>query len=109
DHALLYFDNDETADVDPGGADRRGPNLFRRTEVAFPILDGELKARVIDEGLKPYLADNHDAWELASDGSYHRLTPKGRAHALAAQQELLHRLADTAGARLLTGKSRPWI
>ena len=93
-HRVWYFDNDGNDDVYLASADWMGRNLFRRIEVAFPILDRELKARVVDEGLKPYLADNHDAWELASDGSYHRLAPKGRAHALAAQQELLHRLAD---------------
>ncbi len=100
-HRVWYFDNDGSEDVYLASADWMGRNLFRRIEVAFPILDAELKARVIDEGLKPYLADNRDAWELAADGSYHRLTPKGRAHALAAQEELLRRLADT-GARPLT-------
>ena len=93
-HRVWYFDNDGNDDVYLASADWMGRNLFRRIEVAFPILDRELKTRVIDESLRPYLADNHDAWELASDGSYHRLAPKGRAHAQAAQQELLHRLAD---------------
>jgi polyphosphate kinase len=94
-HRVWYFENDGSEDVYLASADWMGRNLFRRIEVAFPILDRELKARVIDEGLRPYLADNRDAWELAADGSYHRLTPKGRAHAFAAQEELLRRLADT--------------
>jgi polyphosphate kinase len=71
-----------------------GRNLFRRIEVAFPVLDPELKARVISEGLKPYLADNRDAWELAEDASYTRAKPKGRG--VAAQEELIARLADRA-------------
>jgi polyphosphate kinase len=64
-----------------------GRNLFRRIEVAFPVLDPELKARVIAEGLKPYLTDTRDAWELGEDGCYQRAKPRGRARS--AQQELL--------------------
>jgi polyphosphate kinase len=71
-----------------------GRNVFRRIEVAFPVLDPTLKARVIDEGLKPYLADSGDAWELAADGSYARAKAKGRAPPMSAQRELLQRMAD---------------
>jgi polyphosphate kinase len=73
-----------------------GRNLFRRIEIAFPVLDRELKGRVIEEGLKPYLADESDAWELGSDGSYRRLKPKPRGQVQAAQQQLLNRLAQAA-------------
>jgi polyphosphate kinase len=93
-HRVWYFENNGNDDVFLASADWMGRNLFRRVEVAFPVLDPELKARVIDEGLKPYLSDNWDAWELAADGSYHRQKPKGRGHAISAQQELLDRLAD---------------
>jgi polyphosphate kinase len=71
-----------------------GRNLFRRIEIAFPVLDPELKARVIAEGLKPYLADNRDAWELAGDGSYAQPKVTRRSRARAAQQELVDRLAE---------------
>ena len=67
-------------------ADWMGRNLFRRIEVAFPVLDPALKARVIAEGLKPYLADNRDAWELAGDGTYAKpqgLAPSAAAHCAA--------------------------
>ena len=57
--------NDGGDEVWLASADWMGRNLFRRIEVAFPVLDPALKARVIAEGLKPYLADNRDAWELA--------------------------------------------
>ena len=70
-HSRIWlFDNDGAEDVYLSSADWMGRNLFRRIEVAFPVLDPALKARVIDEGLKPYLADSHDAWELGADGSY---------------------------------------
>jgi polyphosphate kinase len=71
-----------------------GRNLFRRIEIAFPVLDPDLKARVIAEGLKPYLADTRDAWELGEDGSYQRAKPRGRAQSRSAQQELLDLLAE---------------
>ena len=71
-----------------------GRNLFRRIEVAFPVLDPALKTRVIKEGLEPYLADNQNAWVLAADGSYERVAVKGRARPFSAQQHLLDRLAE---------------
>jgi polyphosphate kinase len=47
-------------------------NFFRRIELCFPVLDPKLKRRVLKEGLKPYLADNSQAWEMNSQGSYQR-------------------------------------
>ena len=47
-------------------------NFFRRIETGFPVLNPKLKKRVINEGLKPYLRDNVQAWEMQSDGSYRR-------------------------------------
>src|SRR6266566_6866304 len=78
-HRIWYFENDGKEDVYLASADWMGRNLFRRIEVAFPILDPELKARVIAEGLKPYLTDTRDAWELGEDGCYQRAKPRGRA------------------------------
>ena len=66
---IWYFQNDGRESVWLTSADWMGRNLFRRIEVAFPVLDPVLKARVIKEGLEPYLADNHDAWELASSST----------------------------------------
>jgi polyphosphate kinase len=63
-------------------------NFFRRIETGFPILNPKLKKRVINEGLKPYLRDNAQAWEMQSDGSYRRRKP-GRAKPYRAQDMLL--------------------
>ena len=94
-HARIwYFANDGIENVWLSSADWMGRNLFRRIEVAFPVLDPALKARVVAEGLKPYLADNCDAWELAGDGSYARPQVRRRSRSRAAQQELLDRLAE---------------
>ena len=56
----------------------------------MPILEPKLKARVIREGLRAYLADNSNAWEMNADGEYHR--KKGRMHR-SAQEQLLASLA----------------
>jgi polyphosphate kinase len=72
-----------------------GRNLFRRIEVAWPVLEPKLARRVIDEGLRPYLADTRDAWVLTSDGEYR--PPRRRANAVSAQHELLARLAASIG------------
>ena len=91
---IWYFQNDGRESVWLTSADWMGRNLFRRIEVAFPVLDTALKARVIKEGLEPYLADNQNAWVLAADGGYHRVAVKGRARPFSAQQQLLERMAE---------------
>jgi polyphosphate kinase len=94
-HSRVWlFDNDGAEDVYLASADWMGRNLFRRIEVAFPVLDPALKARVIAEGLTPYLSDSRDAWELEPDANYARAKPKSRAQASVAQAELLERMAD---------------
>jgi polyphosphate kinase len=68
-------------------------NFFRRVEVAFPIEDKLLHARVVKETLEGYLADNTQAWILQTDGSYMRLQPDG-APPLSAQVALLKKLTE---------------
>ncbi len=51
-------------------ADWMGRNMFGRIEVAWPVRDAQLRQRVIDECLVPYLRDRQDAWVLGSDGGY---------------------------------------
>jgi polyphosphate kinase len=60
-------------------------------EISFPILDARLKKRVISEGLKPYLDDNSQAWEMSAEGIYQQKSPRGKP--VAAQETLLERLA----------------
>jgi polyphosphate kinase len=69
-------------------------NLFRRIEVAFPVLDRKLKKRVIKEGLEPYLKDNTQAWEMTAAGEYLRRTPR-RGKPFSAQLALLVDLAKS--------------
>ncbi len=89
---IFYFRNDLSHNVYLASADWMDRNFFRRIEVCFPVLDKKLKKRVIEEGLKVYLQDNCQAWDMDSDGHYRRKS-KGRAVAKCAQAMLLQHLA----------------
>ncbi len=73
-------------------ADWMDRNFFRRIELCFPILDAKLKRRVVREGLKPYLVDNTQAWDMQPDGSFKRAR-RGRGKASCAQVALMKTLA----------------
>ena len=88
---IFYFRNDQTDDVYLSSADWMDRNFFRRIEACFPLLDAKLKKRVVDEGLKSYLKDNVQAWEMDCNGFWHRKTP-GRGAATCAQSLLLQEL-----------------
>jgi polyphosphate kinase len=68
-------------------------NLFGRIEIAFPVLDPKAKKRVIREGLRPYLVDNTQAWEMNGEGHYRRKTSRG-AKTRSAQLALMNELAE---------------
>ncbi|WP_426191194.1 polyphosphate kinase 1 [Massilia sp. DWR3-1-1] len=92
---IYYFRNDLAHDVHLASADWMSRNLFRRIEVAFPVLDKALKRRVITEGLNPYLKDNSNAWELDADGNYHRRRTRARQNEFSAQRYLMDLLGST--------------
>lgn len=89
---IFYFRADGAEQVYLSSADWMDRNFFRRIEACFPVLEPRLKKRVIAEGLKPYLKDNQQAWEMDHLGTYRRRTRR-RAQAYAAQQVLLELLA----------------
>jgi len=68
---IFYFENACQPEVFVGSADWMPRNFFSRIEVVFPIEDGRLRARVIDEMLALPLADNLKARQLQTDGTYH--------------------------------------
>jgi polyphosphate kinase len=85
---IYYFSNGGAHDVYLASADWMGRNLFRRIEVAFPVLEKSLKKRVLDEGLRPYLKDNQNAWELDARGQYTLRKARAGGAAFNAQQVL---------------------
>jgi polyphosphate kinase len=94
---IFYFRNDLAHDVYLASADWMDRNFFRRIEVCFPVLDEKLKKRVLDEGLKIYLKDNCQAWEMDCNGFWHRKSP-ARGAANCAQATLLQELAQPLAA-----------
>jgi polyphosphate kinase len=85
---IYYFRNDLAHTTYLSSADWMNRNLFRRIEVAFPVLDPVLKKRVLNEGLNPYLKDNTNSWELNSAGKYIQRKPKSKQLLYSAQEAL---------------------
>ena len=71
-HRVFYFYAQGHEDVYLSSADWMERNFFKRIELAFPILDRKIKKRVIHEGLRVYLSDNQQAWEMNGEGVYAR-------------------------------------
>ena len=88
-HRIFYFHAGGKQNIYLSSADWMERNFFRRIEISFPVLEAKLKRRVLKEGLKPYLVDNSQAWEMNGNGDY-RVKQTRRARICA--QELL--LAD---------------
>jgi polyphosphate kinase len=89
---VFFFNNGGVEDVYLSSADWMDRNFFRRVEICFPVLDPKLKKRVINEGLKPYLEDNCQAWDMDAEGHYSLHSPR-RGKPQAAQEVLLEMLA----------------
>ena len=96
-HRVWFFGNAGDPDVWLASADWMGRNLFRRVEVAFPVRDPALRKRVVDEGLRAYLSDNIDAWELHADGHWAKVTRRRGARTRSAQDTLLARMCAPDG------------
>jgi polyphosphate kinase len=87
-HRIYYFYANGQEKVYLSSADWMDRNLYRRVEIAVPILDPLIKSRVIDEGLKALLKDNQAAWLMRPEGNYQRIKSKSK-YPFIAQKELL--------------------
>jgi polyphosphate kinase len=94
-HRVWYFANGGAPEAWLASADWMGRNLFRRIEVAFPILDATLARRVVAEALASSLAENRNAWELDADGDWHRIKPRKGAPTRSSQADLLASMQAT--------------
>lgn len=68
---IYYFHNQGEEEIYIGSADWMPRNLDRRVEAITPVRDPDL-AKDLEEILGITLADNCQAWELQSDGSYQK-------------------------------------
>jgi polyphosphate kinase len=90
-HSRLYcFEADEERTYLLGSADLMPRNLDHRIEVVVPIEDAHVRTE-IESILKALLADNCQAWELGSDGSWTRVVPKKSERKRPAQASFMRR------------------
>jgi polyphosphate kinase len=90
---VFYFANGGEPELWLSSADWMERNLFRRVEIAFPVLDPRLHERVVAE-LEAYLADTAQSWLLQADGSYRR--PEPQAGAQPVQLKLLEEITGAS-------------
>jgi len=93
---LFYFRSGDKEDLYLSSADWMNRNMMRRIEVAWPVLDPDLRQRIVDECLVAYLHDNTDAWVLQVNGTYQRARPIANSRSLRAQTELMKRFSSKA-------------
>ena len=98
-HRVFHFENAGEAEVFLSSADWMERNLFKRVEVAFPLLDKKLRTQVIEQ-LQAYVGDTAQSWTLKDDGSYSRIAGGGKP----VQSKLLEQLtgADEIADKLKT-------
>jgi polyphosphate kinase len=101
---VFYFENACQPEVFISSADWLPRNMFRRIELAIPILDGLLRERIISEILAVPLADNVKARFLEKDGAYLRVQRREEDRPRRSQVEFME-LAANDNAR--KPRSRP--
>jgi polyphosphate kinase len=67
---IFYFRIGANEDLYLSSADWMNRNMLRRVEIAWPVRDAQLRQRVIDECLVPYLHDTANSWLMQPDGQY---------------------------------------
>ncbi len=87
---VFVFSNGGNPEAYLSSADWMPRNLDRRVELMFPVLQEDLKKKVIG-ALGIQLGDNCRAWELGPDGAYARVSPDGRPKVRT--QEALYRIS----------------
>lgn len=89
-HSRVYwFENGGTPEALIGSADAMGRNLDRRVETLVAVTHSSLLRHVREAVLQPYLDDTTNAWEMRSDGTYHRCEPARGAAPFSAQEWLI--------------------
>lgn len=94
---VFYFDVAGVQKMWLSSADWMNRNMMRRVEIAWPILDEAMQARIVKENLQPYLDDTQDAWILGADGVYStvRSLQNNQAAELNSAQTCLMKIANS--------------
>jgi polyphosphate kinase len=88
---VFYFRSGSEEELYLASADWMNRNMLRRIELAWPVTDGKLRQRIVQECLVAYLHDRVDAWDMQSDGTYRAVHEPTTGHS--AQQALMQRYA----------------
>ncbi len=88
---IFYFFNAGEENTFISSADWMPRNLYYRVELAAPILDEELRQKVIEEGLLAQIDDTVGNWSLQSDGHYQKVQPSDDDKPKNSQQWLINR------------------
>ena len=92
-HSRIYiFGRGEHAKVYIASADFMTRNTLRRVEVASPVMDADIRARILAM-FDTMLRDNMQAREMDAQGQYHRLTP-GESEPLSSQEYFFKQAYD---------------
>ena len=92
---IFYFYNAGESEYYLGSADWMQRNLDRRVEAVTPVLDANIQQELA-EILGIMLADNCQAWELQSDGSYQQRQPPSTERAQSSHQILCEMALEAA-------------
>ena len=92
-HSRIYiFGRGERAKVYIASADFMTRNTLRRVEVASPVMDADIRARILAM-FDTMLRDNMQAREMDAQGQYHSLTP-GESEPLSSQEYFFKQAYD---------------
>jgi polyphosphate kinase len=91
---IFHFANGGDDEIYLGSADWMPRNLFERCEVAFPVRDPVVKARIHDEILPAYLADTVKARIQQPDGTYKRASQVVKGEPAFSAQDFLMKLSE---------------
>lgn len=94
---VFYFRAAQDEQLYLSSADWMNRNMLRRVELAWPVLDPQLRQRLVDECLVASLHDDRDAWDLQPDGTYRRAKGAETQRSHAVQSALMERYAAPPG------------
>jgi polyphosphate kinase len=98
---IFYFENHGAEPVIMAGSGDWMPrNFYRRVEVIFPIVQPNIRSRIVDEILRTVLADNVHARQLKANGSYVLMNSNKSEPAYIAQKALLKIAEDAHNTQL---------
>jgi polyphosphate kinase len=93
---VFYFEIDGDAHMWLSSADWMNRNMLRRVEIAWPIVEADNRARILQECCDLYLKDNQDAWLLNEAGTYTPVVQyeNPELQPVSAQQQLLQKYTN---------------